>query len=101
MLKKHKSGSPKSVRNNNEKRGQKNKLTLHKHTTNKNKHKTHKSFATSVARRISPDHKQEYEDIETDNVCAVSGFEKVKSGELNIVLYIVKKTNEQVIIKIV
>ena len=66
---------------------QKKKLPLHKYTTNKNKCKTHNSFATSVARRISPDDNQAYEDIETDKVCAVSGCEKLKSGELNIVLY--------------
>ena len=100
MLKKHKSGSP-SLWETIMKQGAKNKLNLHKHTTNKNKHKMHKSFATSVARRISPDDNQAYEDIETDKVCALSGFEKVKSGELNIVLYKIEKTYVQVIIKII
>ena len=83
------------------KQGAKNKLNLQKNTTNKNKHKTHNSFATSVARRISPDDNQAYEDIETYKVYAVSGCKKLKSGELNIVLYKIEKTNVQVIIKII
>ena len=41
-----------------------------------------KKFGTSVSRRITPDENQSYEDITTDNSCAVSGCEKSKSGDL-------------------
>ena len=77
---------------------EKRKLPLHKYTKNKNTQKKHNSFATSVARSISPDDKQAYEDIDTDNFCAVSGCEKLKTGKLNVVLYIVEKTNVKVFI---
>ena len=60
-VKKLKSSSPKSGRNNNEVNvPKKRKFTLQKYTKNKNTHKKHNSFATSVARRISPDDKQAY-----------------------------------------